>query len=792
MYEDLQPIRGQEKDHAVNLNANCLDFEPVIADKKPCQFFLLGPFMIMDNKGRVVTPKAQKTCAMLAMLILSPRATRTRVWLRDKLWSDRGEEQGAASLRQALLDARRSLKSINAEIIISDKKSISLNIDNILLDTELFFHSEDQFEGQHYSLKRAVHEDLLEGMDIRDPEFEDWLALERQIWERRVSEEIEGLALNTRINPAEKSERGGDLSTESGQKIMTTIVAIQFESKKSTDKQVASFFDECVAKVRDISIDSGGRIYEVERSHVMMEFERPIDAVHFAVGLKQHMRDSLQQDSKLMIGINSGLVYRQNNLIFGTESDIALAASHGTKSGNIMITEATCALIQGKTDLQFVFDQEFEIDGLPKPVQLFRIEENAIQPGSDNHVFNSRKAVEKNDVNGPSIGVLPFRTVDSSTHDYMGEGLADDIIVALSKNHWLNVISRNSSFAYQVGTMSSSTIANNLNVNYIVNGMLRVSNSVITIEVTLESASSNQIIWSEPFSVQLADIMQLQELVASKITAHLIQELGKYEQVKAYESRIDDLTTWQLVHRGHWHMTRRTSTGVKRAKNLYERALKRDPFQSDALVALAWWYFWKAWLEHGDKNTNDDLLESKRFCRKALLMDASDGRVYAYLGAIAIMQNDASASLGSFNEAIRLNSSLSFAYSSRGSANLLLASPESAPADIKNALALNPADYYRFHSLAELASAYFFSGDIEESIRAAEKSTFLAPRYWYARLIKIACLIQRNAKGDAARAAQEKAEIISRKVNVCENNIRAIPFVDRGYNKILLDAYKEV
>jgi tetratricopeptide (TPR) repeat protein len=224
--------------------------------------------------------------------------------------------------------------------------------------------------------------------------------------------------------------------------------------------------------------------------------------------------------------------------------------------------------------------------------------------------------------------------------------------------------------------------------------------------------------------------MQLQERIATKITAHLLQELGKHEQVRAYESRIDDLTTWQLVHRGHWHMARRTSTGVARAKKLYERALERDEYQSEALVALAWWHFWKAWSEHGIKQTDHDLEESTRLCRKALLMDRSDGRVHAYLGAIAIMRNQAASAVSFFDEAIRLNPSLSFAYSSRGSANLYLGKPELAPSDIRNALGLNPADYYRFHSLAELAAAYYFSSELDKSIEAAESSSFLAPRYW--------------------------------------------------------------
>ena len=521
-----------------------------------------------------------------------------------------------------------------------------------------------------------------------------------------------------------------------------------------------------------------------------MEFERPYDAVRFAMGLVDNLVAAADPDMKFGIGINSGMVLRRDSRIYGTECNIALEASNIGHDRSVMTTEALAVLVQDKVDYQFVFDKACSVDNLSEPVRLFVVsrEERSVAASS-----SLKQLIDVGfEDQGPSIGVLPFRVTDASVKEYMCEGIADDIIVALSNNHWLNVISRNSSFSYEYEGGSSQAAAKGLSVDYILGGSAKAVGSELTIVLTLESVASNRIIWSESFLVEMTQIMELQERIATKITAHLLQELGKHEQVRAYESRIDDLTTWQLVHRGHWHMARRTSTGVARAKKLYERALASDEYQSEALVALAWWHFWKAWSEHGIKQNHEDLDIASRLCRKALLMDMSDGRVHAYLGAIAIMRNQAASSISLFDEAIRLNPSLSFAYSSRGSANLLIGKPELAPSDIRNALALNPADYYRFHSLAELASAYYFSSELDKSIEAAESSSFLAPRYWYARVIKIACLVERNGDGDRQRAEYEKSEIVSGKARVDEENIRAIPFENKEYNERLISAYKEV
>src|SRR5690242_9648072 len=74
-----------------------------------CYVYLLGSLAIHDTDGAIRTPKAQKARALVALLALAPRGARSRVWLRDKLWSESGEEQSSASLRQALTDVRRSL-----------------------------------------------------------------------------------------------------------------------------------------------------------------------------------------------------------------------------------------------------------------------------------------------------------------------------------------------------------------------------------------------------------------------------------------------------------------------------------------------------------------------------------------------------------------------------------------------------------------------------------------------------------------------------------------------------------
>ncbi|WP_155956454.1 SARP family transcriptional regulator [Rhizobium sp. CF080] len=143
------------------------------------RMYMLGPFSLVDGKGKSVAPRSQKAQAILAMLALSARGSRSRVWLRDKLWSDRSEDQAAASLRQALLDIHKALGS-HRGLIIADKNTVWLNMDRVVLDTDEVLRTERAAD--------MITDELLEGIDIRDPEFEDWLTVERQNWYRRLED----------------------------------------------------------------------------------------------------------------------------------------------------------------------------------------------------------------------------------------------------------------------------------------------------------------------------------------------------------------------------------------------------------------------------------------------------------------------------------------------------------------------------------------------------------------------------------------------------------------------------
>lgn len=116
---------------------------------------LNGSFRVVSEAGDDLTPTSTKAQGLLALLATAPNGERTRTWLQSRLWSDRGSQQAAASLRQALVHIRRSFGEENG-VLQAGRQRVRLDL-------------------AHIDVRRAAGLEFLEGIDVRDQEFERWL-----------------------------------------------------------------------------------------------------------------------------------------------------------------------------------------------------------------------------------------------------------------------------------------------------------------------------------------------------------------------------------------------------------------------------------------------------------------------------------------------------------------------------------------------------------------------------------------------------------------------------------------
>lgn len=134
---------------------------------------LVGPLRLVRTDGTDLTPTSAKARGLLALLGTAPELRRSRLWLQDKLWSDRGPEQAAASLRQALVEVRRSLGP--------DRDCLGGETGWVALDpARVRVRSAPQPEDWGVGGEAP---EFAAGLDVADPEFEHWIRDRRAAFE---------------------------------------------------------------------------------------------------------------------------------------------------------------------------------------------------------------------------------------------------------------------------------------------------------------------------------------------------------------------------------------------------------------------------------------------------------------------------------------------------------------------------------------------------------------------------------------------------------------------------------
>ncbi|ETA52548.1 transcriptional regulator [Rhodobacteraceae bacterium PD-2] len=180
---------------------------------------VLGPLRLRSPDGSALALKGAKNQALLAMLALSPDMSRPRRWLEDKLWSTFGPEQASANLRQALSKLRAALGEASG-VLEADRTDVWLDPARVRVDLhEEVVPDDDRIE-------------LLQGIDVRDPEFEDWLRLERAELQSRIARTApsggRGILINCRVEtdgPARDRMMGEVLANQIGENIAEQVRA---------------------------------------------------------------------------------------------------------------------------------------------------------------------------------------------------------------------------------------------------------------------------------------------------------------------------------------------------------------------------------------------------------------------------------------------------------------------------------------------------------------------------------------------------------------------------------------
>ena len=209
-----------------------------------------------------------------------------------------------------------------------------------------------------------------------------------------------------------------------------------------------------------------------------------------------------------------------------------------------------------------------------------------------NHGDESKTAifssVESQTGNSRSIAVLPF--VNTSTdpeNEYFCDGLAEELINALSKINELKVAARTSAFSFKGKSSDVGDIGQRLGVKTVLEGSVRKSGNRLRISVQLVNAADGFHLWSERYDREMQDIFELQDEITLAVVDALKLKLFGEDRSELLKKGTTNAEAYELYMRGRYFWNRRRIDDFGRAIEQFEKAIELDPDYALAYTGLA-------------------------------------------------------------------------------------------------------------------------------------------------------------------------------------------------------------
>jgi len=334
-----------------------------------------------------------------------------------------------------------------------------------------------------------------------------------------------------------------------------------------------------------------------------------------------------------------------------------------------------------------------------------------------------------------SIAVFPFTDLSpQKDQEYFCDGMAEELINALTKVERLKVASRTSVFQFKGTGHDIREIGEKLKVQTILEGSVRKAENRLRITAQLINVADGYHLWSERYDREMKDIFAIQDEIAQNIVQALRVRLSEKEKQVLEKAPTKDVQAYDFYLRGRKFFYQARRKSIEFAREMFSRAINRDPNYSLAYAGIADCCSWLFMYWESNKVNLD---ESIRASQKALELDSELAEAHAALG---------------------LAVSLSKQY-------------DKAEKEFETAIRLNPKLFEAYYFYARMC---FVQGKLDKAARLFEQACLVSPGDFQALFLLGNTLKGLNLVEKAATAYRSGLEIVERLLELNPDNVRAI------------------
>jgi len=550
----------------------------------------------------------------------------------------------------------------------------------------------------------------------------------------------------------------------------------------------------------DLIQQHDGRVVDAPGDNMLAEFGSVVDAVRCAVEIQKELktRNAEFPENRKMefrIGINLGDVVEEGGRIYGDGVNIAARLESLSEVGGVCISGTAFDHVRNKLELGYEYLGEQPVKNIPLPVRVYKV---LIEPQAAGKVIGEKKAKTRQWKRAalvvvailvvvaatfavwrlylrptppievaskermvlplpdkPSIVVLPFAyTSGDPKHEYLSDGITDEVITALSKSSQLFVIGRNSTFTYKGKPVKFQQVSEEMGVRYVLEGSVQFSGKRIRITAQLIDALSGYHLFSERYDQELKDIFATQDDISMKILTATRVTLTQGEEARMFAKGTKSLEAYLKVMQAREHHEVFTKESQALARQLAEEAIALDPG-----YALAYSYAALA-IAHEVTvgtytNPREALERGMKLVEKAIALDDSLAHPHVILGKYYVILNkDHEKGIAEAERAVTLEPNSVDAYMQLGVNIAWAGRPTEAIPILQKAVRLSPIPPHL--CLHALAMCILSTGQFEESIALFRRIVQKEPNQLTSQLGLVFALMAAG-KEDEARAEAAKA-----------------------------------
>jgi adenylate cyclase len=437
-----------------------------------------------------------------------------------------------------------------------------------------------------------------------------------------------------------------------------------------------------------------GRVVKFLGDAVLAEFRSTEMAVRAAAALGQQFRKESASTGRahdLRVGVHIGdVAVDADGDLYGDGVNAAARIEAVVDPGQVVVSEDVWRQIRGREGFRFERLGNRNLKGVGlMALYVVTLDESPATMSVSSAEERSQRSEQRTE-KIRSIAVLPFADLSAERdQEHFSDGVAEEILNALSKVGGLHVPARTSCFAFREASLDAREIAKRLGVETLLDGSIRKAGKRVRISVELVDANNGYQLWSERFDREIEDIFAIQDEIARSVLESLGLALTEREEFRFLKPTTTNIEAYEAYLRGRKLYHKWTRQSVEFARQMFERAVKIDPDFAAAWAGLANCH---VDLFRWGRNPRE-LEEAQRASEHALKLDPNSAEAHVSVGqALAIKRRYADAAIA-FDRAIEEDPTLFEAYYLYGRVLFESGDSEKSAKLFEKARRVRPDDY---------------------------------------------------------------------------------------------------